>query len=455
MEQFDILVIGAGPGGYSLAIAAAKRGLKVAVFEKEHVGGTCLNIGCIPTKYFVDKANALEKIRSLVNKEIIKDAGSFSFKKIVAGKDEVVSKLTGGVSFLLKKTGCEVVKGEAILKSDRIVQCAGREFQGKNVVIATGAETLIIPIPGHEFCIDSTKDLSLPSLPRSMVVMGGGVIGLELACAFASFGSEITIVEMLPELMGHEEKAAVKILLRSMEALGITIKTGARMLRVEKEGGQLCAVYEVDGKEESTICEQVLMAVGRKAVLPGIDAEYLGLELDAKKCVKVDEYQRTNLPGIYSIGDAAGGLQLAHAAYAEAERALADILGEAHRESIPIPVCTYTIPCFARVGLTLKEARAAGYSPALGTFDYSANGMALAEGANGCVFVVADKNTGRTLGVTIVGSDAAELIALAAKAVADGMTTEQWEDMIIAHPSITEALREAALDCFHKSVHKG
>lgn len=455
MEQYDILVIGAGPGGYSLAIAAAKRGLKVAVFEKEQVGGTCLNVGCIPTKFFVDKANALEKARALAARGIFDGVPGFDFAKIVAGKDEVVGKLTGGVSFLLKKTSCEVVTGEAVLKPGRTVECAGREFQGRNVVIATGAETLIIPIPGHELCIDSTKALSLPAVPKRMVVMGGGVIGLELACAFAAFGSEITVVEMLPELMGREEKTAVRMVIRSMEALGITIRTGARMLRVEKEGEELRAVYEIGGAEESTVCDEVLMAVGRKAVLPGIDAEALGLELDAKKCVKVDEHQRTNLPGVYAVGDAAGGLQLAHAAYAESEKALADILGEAHDLNAPIPACTYTIPCFARVGLTLKEARAAGYSPALGTFDYSANGMALAEGAGGCVFVVSDKATTKTLGVTVVGADAAELIALGTKAVADGMTAEQWENLVVAHPSLTESLREAALDCFRKSVHKG
>ena len=454
MEQFDILVIGAGPGGYSLAIAAAKKGLKVAVFEKEHVGGTCLNVGCIPTKYFVDKAAAMEKVRALCSQEIFRDAGSFSFKKIVAGKDEVVKKLTGGVSFLLKKTGCEIVNGKAVLKPNRVVECAGRTFQGKNVVIATGAETLVIPIPGHELCIDSTQALNLSSLPRSMVVMGGGVIGLELACAFAAYGTEVTIIEMLPEIMGREEKAAVKLILRSMEALGITIKTGARMLRIEQSGPLLKAVYETEGGEESVSCEQVLMAAGRKAHLPGIDSRQLGLELDEKKCVKIDVRQRTNLEGIYAIGDVAGGLQLAHAAYAEGERALADILGEEHAADVPVPVCTYTIPCFARVGMTSAEARAAGFSPAVGSFDYAANGMALAEGASGCVFVVADKATTKTLGVTIVGENASEMIAFASLAVADGLSLKQWENMIVAHPSISEAVREAALDCFRLSVHK-
>ena len=218
------------------AIRAAQLGADVTLIEKNKVGGTCLNVGCIPTKFFVDKANALEKARALAVQGIFDAVPGFDFAKIVEGKDEVVGKLTGGVSFLLKKTGCEVVSGEAVLKPDLVVECAGREFQGKNVVIATGSDTLVIPIPGHEFCIDSTHALSLPAVPKSMVVMGGGVIGLELACAFAAFGTKVTIVEMLPEIMGREEKTAVRMVTRNMEAMGITIKTGARMLRVEKDG---------------------------------------------------------------------------------------------------------------------------------------------------------------------------------------------------------------------------
>ena len=456
MEQYDVLVIGGGPGGYSLGIAAAKQGMKVALFEKEHLGGTCLNVGCIPTKYLVDKANAMEKVRALVKKDIFRDAGSFSFKKIQQGKSEVTAKLVGGVQFLLKKAGAEVIRGEAVLKKDRIVSCNGKDYQGKYVVIATGSVPMMIPIPGHEYCIDSTGALNLSSLPRSMVVMGGGVIGLELACAFAAYGTEITVVEMMPELMPHDQKEAVRILVNDLKKQGIALKTGAKMLRIEKNGGLLRAVYEIDGKEEATDCEQVLMAAGRKTNLSGIDADALGLKLDGKKCIVADAHQRTSLPGVYAIGDVVGGFQLAHAAYAEGEAALADMLGEDRPYgTMPVPVCTYTIPCFASVGLTTQRAKDAGYEPVLGSFDYSANGMALAEGASGAVFVVADKATTRTLGVTIVGENSSEMIAMAASAVADGLTTDQWEKMIVAHPSLCEMVREAALDAFGKSVHKG
>ncbi len=456
MEQYDVLVIGGGPGGYSLGIAAAKKGLSVALFEREHLGGTCLNVGCIPTKYLVDKANAMEKVRALVKKDIFRDAGSFSFKQIQKGKGEVTGKLVNGVKFLLKKAGAAVIEGEAVLKKDRVVVCNGKEYQGKYVVIATGSVPMMIPVPGHEYCIDSTGALNLPSLPRSMVVMGGGVIGLELACAFAAYGTEVTVVEMMPELMPREQKEAVRILVNDLKKQGIVIKTGAKMLRIEKNGGLLRAVYEVDGGEQATDCEQVLMAAGRRTNLAGIDAEALGLRLDAKKCIVVDDHQRTSLPGVYAIGDVVGGYQLAHAAYAEGETALADILGEDRPYgTMPVPVCTYTIPCFASVGLTTESAKAAGYEPALGSFDYGANGMALAEGASGAVFVVADKATTQTLGVTIVGENSSEMIAMATSAVADGLTTEQWEKMIVAHPSLCEMIREAALDVFGRSVHKG
>ena len=339
MQQFDILVIGGGPGGYSLAINAAKRGCKVALFEKEHVGGTCLNVGCIPTKYLVDKAIAMEKVRSLVDRGIFRDAGSFSFRKIQQGKSEVTGKLVGGVQFLMKKHGVELVSGTAQLKADRVVACNGQEYQGKHVVIATGSEPMMIPVPGHEHCIDSTGALGLQKLPRSMVVMGGGVIGLELACAFAAYGTEVTVVEMMPELMPREQKEAVRIVLKELKKLGIRLLTGTKMLRVEKNDPLLRAVYETDGQEGSTDCEQVLMAAGRRTNLSGIDAAALGLALDEKKCIVVDSHQRTNLPGVYAIGDVVGGYQLAHAAYAEGEAALADILGEDKpMGTVPVPV---------------------------------------------------------------------------------------------------------------------
>ena len=455
METYDILVLGGGPGGYSLAIAAAKKGQKVALFEKEHLGGTCLNVGCIPTKYLVDKANAMEKVRALVDRGIVRDAGAFSFRKIQRGKDEVTEKLVGGVQFLLKKCGVTVVNGEASLGKGRVVYCGGKEYTGKNVVIATGSVPVTVPIPGHELTIDSTGALKLERLPRRMAVMGGGVIGLELASAFAAYGTEVTVIEMLPALLLGEQRQAADLVVSALKKRGIRILTGAKMLRVEKGEAGLRAVYELDGKQDAVEADQVLMAVGRRPNLSGIDAEALGLKLSEKKYVLVDEAQRTNLDGVYAVGDVAGGIQLAHAAYAEGEAALTHILtGKAPEDRAPVPSCIYTIPCFAAVGWNTESAREAGLDPVLGTFDYSANGMALAEGASGRVFVVADRATKRTLGVTIVGENASELIAFGALAVERRLTLADWERMVVAHPSLAEMVREAALDAFGAAVHK-
>lgn len=454
MEQFDLLMIGGGPGGYSTAVAAAKKGLKVALFEKQYLGGTCLNVGCIPTKYLVDKANAMEKVRSLVEKEIFKEAGYFSFRKIQKGKEEVTGKLVKGVEYLLKKSGVQIIRGEASLEVDRVVSCGGETYQGRNVVIATGSVPMMIPIPGSEYCIDSTGALNLTELPEKMVVMGGGVIGLELACAFASYGTEVTVVEMLPQLLPREQPEAVKILVNALKKHGISMNTGAKMLRVEKTAGGLRAVFEADGKETAVDCDQVLMAAGRRSNLSGIDAEKLGLELDGKKCIVVDEHQQTNLPGVYAIGDVAGGLQLAHVAYAEGETALTHILGQEHRKAVAVPACIYANPCFASVGMSTAAAQEAGFEPVMGTFDYAANGMALAEGASGTVFVVMDQQSRKTLGVTVVGENASEMIAYGAAAVENGTTLEQWETMVVAHPSLCEMIREAALDAFGAAVHK-
>lgn len=455
MEQFDILVMGGGPGGYSLAVNAAKHGKKVALFEKQHLGGTCLNVGCIPTKCLVDKANAMEKIRELTKKEIFRNAGDFSFRKIQKEKNEVTGKLVKGVTFLLNKNGVEVVKGEAVLRENRTVSCGGKDYQGQQVVIATGSVPAMIPIPGHEYCIDSTGALALRDLPRRMVVMGGGVIGLELACAFASYGTEVTIVEMLPELLPQNQKEAVQMVTGSLKKQGINVLTGAKVLRVERTGAGLRTVYEMEGQERSVEADQVLMAVGRKPNLMGVDAAALGLKLSEKKYIAVDAAQRTNLEGVYAIGDVAGGAQLAHAAYAEGETALAHILtGTVPEDKAPIPSCVYTIPCFAAVGMTVQSAETAGYVPVMGSFDYSANGMALAEGASGRVFVVADQKTRQTLGVTIVGENASELIAFGTLAVDRKLTLEDWERMVVAHPSLSETVREAALDAFGAAVHK-
>lgn len=452
--HFDLMVIGGGPGGYSSAIEAAKNGLKVVLFEKETLGGTCLNVGCIPSKYLLDKAATLEKIRDLTGKGVFRDAGSFSFRAIQKGKSEVVDKLVGGVSGLLKANGVTLVRGEAFLNGAGKATCDGMKYTAENVIIATGSVPVSIPIPGAELAIDSTGALALQKIPRRLAVIGGGVIGLELASAFASFGSEVTIVEMLNSLLPAEEKTAADFLVKSLKKRGMKIATGSQVLSIKKSGATFRVHFrDKDGAGEVE-ADIVLMAIGRKASFTGLDTAKLGLELSERKFIKVDGRMKTNLPNVYAIGDVAGGYQLAHAAYAEAETAVANILGvERSLDVRAIPRCVYTLPCLAAVGLTSAEAAKEGIETATGIFRYEGNGMALAEGVAGIVCVVMDKSEKTTLGVHIVGENASELISMATVAVANRMKLEEWEHIIVAHPSLSEMLREAALDAFGKAIH--
>lgn len=455
MKEFDLLVIGGGPGGYSAAITAAKKGLSVALFEKEHIGGTCLNVGCIPTKYLLDKASAMEKVRSLTGSGVFKDAGLFSLKKIQQGKNETVAKLVNGVGYLLKANKVTVVNGEAVLKKNKVVTANNEDYKGKSVIIATGSKPAMPKIPGIELCMDSTGVLALEKVPHKFVVIGGGVVGLELASAFASYGSEVSIVEMLPALLGNEQPEAARLLTSSLKKRGLSVNVGAKVKAIVKKNKGLEVQVEDKGKDIAIEADQVLVAVGRIPCLDGIDTAALGLEMDGR-FIKVDAHMETSVKGVYAIGDVRGGFQLAHAAYAEADTAVANIV-KPNSEELNVsvmPRCIYTMPCFAAVGMTTEQAKNKGVDTVVGSFNYEGNGMALAEGAKGSVYVIMDKNNKKTLGVQIVGENASELISAASFAVSQGTTLEQWEHMIVAHPSLSEMLKEAALDAFGLAVHK-
>lgn len=454
-QQYDVLILGGGPGGYAAAIAAAKGGLKVAVFEKEKLGGTCLNVGCIPTKYLLDKAATIEKIRKLTADGVFRDAGAFSFKKIQEGKADVVKRLTDGVGKLLKGNHVDVIYGEAKLEPDCVITSGGQSYQGKNVIIATGSTPIRIPIPGAEFTVDSTAVLNLERPPKRLTVIGGGVIGLELASAYASYGSEVTIIELLATLLPNELPQAARLLTRALTKRGVRVKTASIVKSVEKADGAYRVTYSKDDHADTVDADVVLMGVGRKPNLCGVDAAALGLKLAPKGSIEVDGHMRTSLPNVYAVGDAAGGYQLAHAAYAEAETAVANILGHDETANFDVmPRCVYTMPCFAAVGKTEAQAAAAGIETTVGSFPYEGNGMALAEGASGMVYVVMNKQTKATVGVQIVGENASELISFASAAVAKGLTVDEWAHTIVAHPSLSEMVREAALDAFGMAVHK-
>ena len=452
-KDYDIIVIGGGPGGYSAAISAAKEGQKVLLFEGEAIGGTCLNVGCIPTKYLLDKAAALEKIRSLAGKRILEEAGYYSFQKIQEGRSAVVKKLVGGVEYLLKANRVDVVRKNAVFGQPGQVECDGEVYEGKHIIIATGSQSSQIPIPGAEYAITSTEALALSKVPKKLTVIGGGVIGMELASAFHSFGAEVTVIEVLPELFPAEDKKAVSYLTKELKKRGIQIfcGTGVKEIRKAADGYQVVYGGEESGEAQADI---VLMATGRKPRLTGIGAEALGLELTEKKEIKTDCHMQTNLPNVYAIGDVAGGYQLAHAAYAEGEAAVAHILGkEGEADLAVMPRCIYTMPAFAAVGMSDEKAKEQGIETAAGEFSYVGNGMALAEGAEGLVRVLMDKRQKKTIGVQIIGEGAPELISFASLAVKKELTLEEWGNLIVAHPSLSEMVKEAALDCFGLSVH--
>lgn len=455
-EAYDLIVVGGGPGGYLSARIAAKKGAKVALFEKESLGGTCLNVGCIPTKYLLDKAKVMDRIAELTKQGIFREAGLFSLRKIQQGKEKAVSRLVGGVSGLLKAGGVEIVKGKARLMPGLRVFCGEKEYQARDIIIATGSSPVTVPVPGAEYTIDSTAALALQQVPEKLVVIGGGVIGMELASAYNAYGSSVTVVEMMERLYPGEEQKIVEGLAAALTGKGVNIVTGAAVKEVEKNGETLGVRYQ-KGKEEATLpADVVLMAAGRKANLEGIDAKRLGIELGPKGEIAVNQRMETSVSHVYAIGDVIGGYQLAHAAYAEGECAVHNIMdGPKDADLSVMPRCVYTLPGMAAVGMTSAQAEERGIDAAVGTFNYRANGMALAEDAEGMIVVVADKKTKETLGVHILGEGATEMVSFATAAVTNKMTLERWEDLIVAHPSLSEMVREAALDCFGLAVHGG
>lgn len=435
MKSCKLIIIGGGPGGYTAALAAARAGKSVCLFEKDALGGTCLNVGCIPTKYLLDRANALEKIRSMTEEGVLRGAGEYSFKRVMKGKAPVIEKLTSGIASMLRAAKVEVVRGTASFKNANTVLCNGEEYSAEDVIIATGSSPIKLPFRGSEYCIDSTAALSLTKLPKKLCIIGGGVIGLEFASAFSAFGSDVTVIEMMDSILPREEKSAVDLLVRSLAAKGIKIKCSVKVEGVEKCGD----AYTVRTSAGNIDADCVISAAGRRANTEGLALENAGITPEKNGTIAVNEYLETRIPHIFAIGDVIGGYMLAHAAYAEAEVAVSNILGNKKELDHRImPRCVYTIPPLAAVGVTSDKGT-------LGRFDYRGNGLAVAEGESGCVFAVMDRETKKTVGFTVVGAAAPEMIAAASIAVERGYTQDDWRALTVAHPSLSETLREAAI----------
>ncbi|MBC7545546.1 MAG: dihydrolipoyl dehydrogenase [Candidatus Sericytochromatia bacterium] len=455
------LVIGGGPGGYVAAIRLAQLGKEVVVVEQENVGGVCLNVGCIPSKALITAASHLDEIRHSADMGIHVDGVTVDFAKMQSWKQSVVSKLTGGVAQLLKGNKVKTMKGSAQFKSPQevLVISGGVETLvcAEDVIIATGSKP--IEIPGFAFdgrrVLSSTHALALTEIPKRMVVIGGGYIGLELGTAYAKLGTKVTVVEAMDQVLPGFDPEMARLLSRRLKQLEVTVLLGAKAKGWQEGTDGAQVTIEQNGTPVRLDCDVVLVTVGRKPHTAGLNLQQVGVTIDANGFVPANDKQQTNVPHIYSIGDVAGQPMLAHKASREGEVAAEVIAGKASAfDARSIPAVVFTDPEIATAGLTEAQATEAGYTPITGRFNFAANGRALTYGnAEGFVKVVADKESQVLLGIHIIGHGASDLIAEATLALEMGAVLDDLSSTIHAHPTLPEALMEAIKAVKGEAIH--
>lgn len=461
-DRFDVVVIGGGPGGYAAAIRCAQRGALVGLVEKAEMGGTCLNRGCIPSKALLGSAHSLLAAKNAAMLGIECSGISMNWGKVQSRKNMIVSGFRKGVEGLLKANKVAVYPGRGIAVEAgkvRVESEAGsEEIEAKSIILATGSSPREIPIAklDGEVIVSSKEVLEFGEVPSSMVVIGGGVIGCELACAYAAAGTKVTIVEMLEQLLGNEDEWVSKLLVREFKKLWIDSLVSKKVSKVEAAGGGAKVTLE---SGEVIEAEKVLVAVGRSAVCDGETISSLGLEMKGEapeikgQAIKVNEKMETNVGGVYAIGDAVGTTYLAHGAFAEAEVAAVNATGgdEAIGDYSLIPRAVYTFPEVASVGKNERQCEEEGIEVEIGKALFRANGRSAAHGeTSGEVRVIREKKSERILGVTIVGAIATEMIGTARALIG---SSEKIMDVSFAHPSVSEVLKEAWEDAFGAGLH--
>lgn len=448
----DLIIIGAGPGGYPTAIAAAQAGLQVALIERQHLGGTCLGEGCIPTKTLCRSAEVMDTIRESATFGIALPEGAapqVDLPAVIQRKEQVIATLRQGIQGLMRTPGITLIEGTArFLDAHTLcVQTADGEqtLTAPHIIIATGSESRSLPIPGAQIpqVVDSTALLACTEMPRHLCVIGGGVIGLEFASIFRSFGAEVTVVEYAPEVLPRFDKDMAKRLRTSLKRRGITFHVGAAVTAIEATAdGQAQVKFTRKGKEEAIVADRVLMAVGRGPRLEGLNLSAAGIA-HTPRGIEVDEWMQTSVAGIYAIGDCNGRCQLAHAATYQGKQALRHLLGQTERpiRLDIVPSVVFTVPELATVGLTEEECQAQGIAYTVRKANYLSNGKAQsAATTEGLVKQLYDSTTGQLLGAHILGAHAADLIHECTLQLTTQTSAAALADMIHAHPTLSELL---------------
>ncbi len=459
-EDYDIAILGAGIGGYVAAIRAAQMGARVLLIEKDELGGTCLNRGCIPTKSFLSDAKIYSKVRGsdvFINGSKV----TIDLKKMIFRKNKVVKTMKRGVSMLLESRRITLDRGFAKFSDPKTVEVSSngkvRSYKTRNVIIATGSEVASLPtvkIDGKKI-LSSDEIMDLREIPKEAIVIGGGVVGVEFATIFNCLGARVTILEMLPQIISTEDEEVIRGLKLLLEKQGIIVLTGSKVLSAFPRREKVEVTIEHEGKKERLSGEKVVMAVGRTPFTEGLNLGRIGIQMEGK-FIKVNSRMETSADGVYAVGDVIGKMMLAHAASAEGIVAVENIMGKVREiDYQKIPSCIYTFPEVASVGLKESEAKQKGYDIQVGKFSYINNGKALAMGeSEGFVKIVTEKELGQILGVHILGEHATDLIGECLLAMHVEAAVEDLGEVVKGHPTLSEAVTEAALDSQGLAIHK-
>ena len=464
MKSADVVIIGGGPGGYVAAIRAAQLGLKTVCVEMDKtLGGTCVNVGCIPSKALLTSSEHYEWARLHSAQHGVKIEGvSADLPTMLKRKDAVVLQNTKGIEFLFKKNKVEWAKGRGTLRAGNVVDVTADDgtttsYQAKNVIIATGSVPIELPFLqfDEQRILSNIGALKIPEVPKHLIVIGGGVIGLELGSVWRRLGAKVTVVELFPTILPGNDEEIIKEADKIFRKQGLEIRVGTKVVGATHDGNVVKVEIEKDGQKETLEADYVLVSVGRKSSLTGIDAAALGLTLGKRGEIVVDSEMRTNLPNVYAIGDAIGGKLLAHKAEEEGVVAAEVIAGHhAHMDYKSMPSVVYTWPEIASVGLAEHEVKATGKQYKVGKFPFSANGRArtMAE-TSGFVKFIADAVTDELLGCHIIGANASDLIQEVVLAFEYRGSSEDIGMTVHSHPTLTEAVKEAALGVLGRSLH--